>query len=641
MFFVGRKQFQHRVIFGLAMAIANQFSWAYEPDTLPTPLELKKLSLEELMDIKVTVVSKQPEKLAEAPSAVQVITQDDIRRSGAHSLPEVLRLASNLQVAQMDARQWAITARGMNMSTSNKLLVMVDGRSIYTPLYAGVFWDAQNLPLDNIERIEVVSGPGGTLWGANAVNGVINIVTKGAEYTLGGLVGADAGASIQDAADVRYGGKPGPRVFYRVNGQRQDFNSTDTLGGGDGKNGWDFTQGGMRMDYLPNPVNRLTLMGNMSAGNYATLNTTADGQYLIARWTRNDSSASDLALQAYFDREARDIPNQFGEDLKTYDFDFHHRLPMLWGHAFIWGGGYRIMQDEVTNSKVLAFLPAHKILQLFNGFIEDQITIFPERVKLTLGSKLEHNDYSGWEVMPSSRLAWTPDDRQTIWGAVSRAVRSPSRIDAEFFVPAPPVPPLLAGGPDFMAEILTAYEVGYRLKPRPNISLSLATFYNWYDDLRILEGSAANPAVFVLTNGATGEVRGAELSGSVQATPWWRVHGGYTYLQEEFWTKPGHAAITQSSSQGNDPGHQFNVQTGMDLPGGFEVNAAARYVSELPNPVVPYYATFDLGVVWERRGLRISVYGQNLAEERHREFANGTNSQEIPRSATGRISWRF
>lgn len=643
-------------VFALAFPTAwNGKPLAQESDSLLTPGQLKKMSLEELMDIKVTLVSKQTENLNQSPSAVQVITSDDIRRSGAATLPEALRLASNLQVAQIDGRQWAISARGMNMALSNKLLVMVDGRTVYTPLYAGVFWDVQNILMDNVERIEVVSGPGGTLYGANAVNGVINIVTKSAEYTQGGLVGASGGFNLQDPDELgawgrrgtvgaRYGGRLGPQTHYRVWGRRLDYPSTDTLGGGNGNSAWEFNQTGFRIDHVPNARDRVSLTGSLFNGDYESQDTYLNGQYLVARWTRDISEASDFYFQAYFDREDRTVPGIYGEKLNTFDIDLHHRIPLGERHSFIFGAGYRVMLDEVSQSRVLAILPEEKTLQLFNGYVQDRINLIPSRLTAFVGSKLEHNDYSGWEVMPSLRLAYTPDERQTIWGAVSRAVRSPSRVDVDFFLPAPPVPagtPRLLGGPGFKAELLTAFELGYRANPLRNLTLSISSFYNYYDDLRILERVPGTAPDYVYANGAQGGVAGVELWTGWQAAEWCQLRGGYTYLDEEFWVESGHVEIPIPAAQGNDPSHQGVMQANFDLPRGFELNGAARAVSELPEFGVPGYFTFDLGVVWRYHGLTVSAMGKDLAEERHQEFANPPNLQAVPRSVTGRIAWRF
>jgi iron complex outermembrane receptor protein len=641
-------RFPFSTLVGLCLGMAAPIAWAdgipREPEMLPTSSELKKMSLEELMDLQVTLVSKQPERLAQVPSAVQVITADDIGRSGAQTLPEALQLASNLQVAQIDARQWAISSRGMNNALSNKLLVMIDGRSIYTPLYAGVFWDAQNLMMDNIERIEVVSGPGGTLWGANAVNGVINIVTKGAESTQGGLIGGGVGTSVRDVEAARYGGRLGAKTYYRVWGRHADFNATESLNGREGANSWEYAHGGMRLDYLRNASERLTLTGDMAMGDYESQETQADGQYLIARWTRALPSGADVWFQAYYDHQNRDIPGFFGEDLHTFDFDFHHRIQVGGRQSLIWGAGYRLMLDEVRNSAGLAFLPAEKTLHLFNAYVEDEFTVLPDRLKISLGTKLERNDYTGWEVLPSGRAAFTPGRRGTLWGSVARAVRTPSRIDVDFYSPAPPVRegiPRLEGQSGFRSEVLTAYELGYRCVPRENVTVSLATFYNVYDDLRAIERNATDTLLYTEVNGVEGEIRGVEFSAGIQATEWLQLKGGYTMLDEEFRVQAGSNALQQAGGQGNDPEHQANLQVSMDLPHGFQLNGTGRYVSELPAPVVPYYATFDLIGIWQYRGLRISLAGKNLAERRHQEFGGGTSAQSIPRSFAGRVSWRF
>jgi iron complex outermembrane recepter protein len=638
---------------------------AQTPDTLPTPAELKKMSLEELMDINVTLVSKHSERLTEAASSVQVITQDDIRRFGALTLPEALRLATNLQVAQVDADRWAISARGQNNILSNKLLVMIDGRSVYTPLYAGVFWDVQNMVLDNIERIEVISGPGGTLWGANAVNGVINIVTKGSEFSQGGLVGGSLGIAVQDLsvgpvvkhlavgmgvrdlAALRYGGKIGPDTYYRVWGRWMDHNSTRQVDGKDGGNPWTMLQGGFQMDWLPRKSERLMVSGNLYTNDLDQDRpdpTQANGQNLMVRWSRDFSEASGVQVQAYTDRAVRDIKARWREDLKIHDIDFQHRLPLGGRNALIWGAGYRLMQDDLVNSAILAFLPAHKDMNLFNAFAQDEVTLVKERLKLDLGAKWEHNSYSGTEWMPSGRLAFTPDSRQTLWGAVSRAVRSPSRIDADLFLPIGPVKSI-RGGSDFKSETLLAYEAGYRLMPAENITLSLSVFYDEYDDLRILKFLPDTNYVF--ENGKAGEIKGVEFSGGYQALDCWQLRGGYTFLWEKFWDKPGHEEVPNPGSQGNDPEHQFLIQSMLDLPMGFQFNQTVRYVAELPyvavppDPAIPDYLTFDLSASWRYRELTLTLVGHDLAETNHREFLSDKEQNQVPRSVSLRAGWRF
>src|SRR5437773_5968670 len=379
------------------------------------PSELKKLSLEELLTIEVTSVSRRPEKLAETASAIQVITQEDIHRSGVTSLPEALRLAPNLQVAQVNSHDWAISARGFNNTLANKLLVMIDGRAVYTPLYAGVFWEVQNVLLEDVDRIEVVSGPGGTLWGANAVNGVINIITRSAKDTQGLLVTGGGGSLLQDFGAVRYGGAAGSNFFYRIYGQRFDRNNSVLANGNNARDQWDMTQGGFRTDWFPSDANTVTFQGDSYAGSEqgAPADTKVDGQNAVGRWTHAFSQESELQVQMYFDRTWRKIPNQLAEDLKTYDLDFQHRFACGERQTIVYGAGYRLMQDRVKNTPAISFLPPNRDLQLFSGFVQDEITLVPERLKFTIGTKLEHNDFSGWEIQPSARLAWMPATNQT------------------------------------------------------------------------------------------------------------------------------------------------------------------------------------------------------------------------------------
>lgn len=622
--------------FGL---IISNGAFGESADTLPPPNVLVKTPLEELMNMDVISVSKRPEKLSETASAIQVITGEDIHRSGASSLPEALRLAPNLQVARMDSRNWAISSRGFNNTVANKLLVMIDGRAVYTPLYAGVFWDAQSVLLEDIDRIEVVSGPGGTLWGANAVNGVINIVTKSAKDTQGGLVSAGGGTLLRDFGAVRYGDSIGSNLFFRVYGQHFDRNSTEFPNGNGGMNAWEMSQGGFRMDWEPSAMNTLTLQGDLYRGSSEQVTpgrVAIDGQNILGRWTHILSPESDLQVQAYFDRTWRRIPNSFTEDLKTYDLDFQHRFPLGERQSIVWGSGFRLMADEVRNGATLAFLPSHRDMEIFSGFIQDEITLIEDRLKFTIGTKLEHNDFSGFEVQPSARLAWTPDERQTIWAAVSRAVRSPSRIDSDLFAPATP-PFVLAGG-DFDSEKLLAYELGYRVRPVENLTLSLATFYNVYDSLRSLNGTP--PATLVIANDFEGETWGVELSGNWRATSWWRLRGGYTYLHKSLW--PTSASANPSVREGNDPEHQFLLQSILDLPAHFQFDVTARFVDTLPNPNVPSYFALDARLAWRfGENLEISVVGQNLWDNRHPEFGAPATRQEIPRGVYGKVTWRF
>ena len=456
--------------------------------------QLKELSLEELMDIEVTSVSKRPERLSETASAIQVITQEDIRRSGATRLPEALRLASNLEVAQIDSRRWAISARGFNSPFSNKLLVLIDGRTVYTPLFAGVFWDVQDTLLEDIDRIEVISGPGATLWGANAVNGVINIITKDAKDTQGTLLAGGGGTELRGFGGVRYGGAVAPNFRYRIYGKYFDRDGTVLPDGRDASDDWHQGQGGFRMDWDASESDVFTVQGDGYDGRISQAGADAidvSGANVIGRWSHTFYEGSELTLQLYYDRTHRDIPGEVSEDLDTYDVDFQHRFPLGERHDIVWGLGYRLIEDDVGNSPAVAFLPPQVSRQWFSGFVQDEIALVKDRVHLTLGTKIEHNDYTGFEFQPSGRLAWRLSEQQILWSAISRAVRTPSRIDRELFLRVDDPDLRIDGGPDFESEELLAYELGYRVQPFSRLGLSLAAYYNDYDDLRSRESQSA------------------------------------------------------------------------------------------------------------------------------------------------------
>jgi iron complex outermembrane receptor protein len=639
-----------RAQIGLALSFCVIFLPAFqafqgagaEPDSTASDVAaLKRLSLEELASLEVTSVSRRPEPWFTTASAIQVITSEEILRSGASSLPEALRLAPNLQVAQVDSRQWAISARGFNNGLANKLLVMIDGRTVYTPLFAGVFWDVQDTLMDDIDRIEVVSGPGATLWGANAVNGVINIVTKSAAETQGTLITAGGGSLLQDFAGVRYGGQLASNVYYRVYGKYFDRNPTVTPSGDDGTNDWRMGQGGFRVDWLPNSLDIVTLQGDGYAGNIRqpTGDLPVNGQNIIGRWTHTIAEGSDFNLQMYSDRTFREIPSSIKEDLNTEDVDFQHRFPVGERQSVVWGASYRLMIDRVSNGPAAALMPKDRDMQLFGGFVQDSIALVPDRLQFTLGSKIEHNDFSGFEIQPSGRIAWTPDERQTLWAAVSRAVRSPSRIDVDLFVPATP-PYVIAGGSNFDSEKLIAYELGYRVRPIDPLTISLAGFFNDYDQIRSLEPIATNTYTFKNSNRA--QIYGLEFSLSYDVNDWWRLRGGYTYLHKDIFIKLGGSDLNQGRAEGNDPSHSFVGQSILNLPHNVQFDFTFRYMSDLPSPNVPGYFTADVHVGWRLcKHLDLSVVGQNLCDSQHPEFGAAATRQEIPRSVYGKVTWTF
>ena len=615
------------------------------PGTLPSPGALKNLTIGQLMDIDVTSVSKRPEKLFETASAIQVVTADDIRRSGATSIPEALRLASNLEVAQIDSRQWAITARGFNNVFADKMLVLIDGRSVYTPLYAGVYWDVQDTLLEDLDRIEVISGPGATQWGANAVNGVINITTKSARDTQGGLLLGGGGTDLRNSAGARYGGQLAPGVFYRVYGKYFDRGDSVRSNGRRSNDAWRTIQGGFRVDWDAVANNSFTLQGdayNGSIGQVGPDNIRVNGVNMLGRWTRTLAENSDLKLKVYFDRTHRRIPGSFTQDLNTSDLDFQHRFPLGTAHDLVWGFGYRVVADDIVNTPANAFLPPRVSRELFNAFAQDEITLSKDRLILTLGTKIEHDGYTGLEFEPSVRAAWTPNKQNTVWLAISRAVRTPSRVDRDLFSPATP-PYRVAGGSRVVSEKLIASELGYRVQLDPRVLVSLATFFNDYDDLRSLEPLQPPLAFPVETSsGLRGRSAGAELTAEWRATPAWRLRAGYTEMRVRSEPQPGAIDRSTRSSIVRDPNHQFHLRSLWDLSAKWECDAEFRYVSPITNQIVPGYSEADFRVGWNPSATwEISVIGKNLLHNHHPEFNAPGSRREIERSVYTKASWRF
>jgi iron complex outermembrane receptor protein len=619
-------------------------SSAQSTDSAPAATVLKTLSVEELMNVVVTSVSRRAEPLSHVASAVQVITQEDIRRSGATSLPEALRLASNLQVAQVDSRQWAISARGFNGTTANKLLVLIDGRTVYTPLYSGVFWDVQDVPLADVSRIEVISGPGATLWGANAVNGVINVITKSPQDSPGLLVSGGGGTALRGFGSARYAGTAGERVRYRIYGKGFDRGETALPTGVDATDDWQMGQGGFRVDWEPSEANRFTLQGDAYGGLMSQPSgddVAVNGGNLLGRWSRTLSATSDIRVRMYYDRTHRNIPGVFGEDLNTYDVEFQHRTLLGRRHNLVWGVSYRLLDDHVHNSASLAFLPGDIARSWFGGFLQDEIMLVPERLSVALGTKLEHNEYTGFEIQPSTRVNWRMSRASTLWAAVSRALRAPSRIDRELFVPGQP-PYFLEGGPDFRSEEELAYELGYRLQHRA-LTLSLATFFNHYDGLRSLEQTNP-PASFplVIGNGQDGESYGAELTAEYRVADAWRVRLGYTELRINVWSKPTSTDTSRGNGESHTPDRQFSLSSSVDLPANLRLDSGFRYVAEIANQQLPGYAELDGRLTWSpTTQLDLSLVGQNLLHRRHPEFGTPTSRREIERGVQGAVQWHF
>ncbi len=619
--------------------------FAQTAPTLPGPSVLKKMTMDQLMDIVVTSVAKRPEKLSEAASAIQVITVDDIRRSGATSLPEALRLATNLEVAQIDSRQWAITARGFNNVFADKMLVLIDGRSVYTPLYAGVYWDVQDTMLEDVDRIEVISGPGATQWGANAVNGVINVTTKSAKDTQGGLLVGGGGSELQSSGEARYGGLLAPNVYYRVYLKYFDRGDSVRPNGRASNDAWRMGQVGFRVDSEASAGDMLTLEGDGYDGLIGEIgpdDIRVNGADLVGHWTRKLADNSDLTLQVYFDQTHRRIPGSFTQDLDTYDVDFQHRLPLGTAHDFTWGLDYRRVQDDVVNTPANAFLPPRVGRDSFSAFVQDGITVRPEQLRLTIGTKIEHNNYTGFEIEPSIRLAWTPTKDQTAWSAISRAVRTPSRIDRDLFSPATP-PYRIAGGENVVSEKMIAYELGYRARFAPSVSASLATFINRYDDLRSLE-PIDPPMAFPVeaSSGLRGQSSGAELTVEWRVTPAWRLRPAWTELRVHSEPQPGNADRATRDSIAHDPNHRISLRSSLDLSARWDCDADLRYVGPIANQSLPGYTELNLRMGWRPTDAwELSLLGQNLLHDHHAEFNSPGSRRELQRGVYGKASWRF
>jgi iron complex outermembrane receptor protein len=651
----------------------------------PTAGDLKRLSIEDLMNLDVTSVAKEPQSLLQAAAAIQVITADDIRRSGASSIPEALRLADNLQVAQINAHDWAISARGFNANLANKLLVLVDGRAVYTPLYGGVLWNVQDCLLADVERIEVISGPGGTLWGANAVNGVINIITKAAQDTQGLYALAAGGNELQEQAGIRFGTALTPGVYFRAYGKYTGLDREVTTAGTSADDSWHVGRGGFRLDSEPSAPNRLTVQGDFYSGAedvVATGGASLSGGNILGRWTHETPGGASMSLQLYYDHTYLSQPfaaspaappffsgfpaASLKDDLDTYDLDFQHHF--AWGarHKLTWGLGYRATHESDEDLSVVRFAPAVLSQTLYSGFVQDEIML-ARRVYLTVGSKLEHNDYTGFEFEPSARLQWNLQSTQLLWGAISRAVRTPSRYDRDLLVPTGlinPPPPFqfpstyLRGSPDFVSETLLAYEVGYRAAIGPKLAASVSAFYNDYQHLR---STTATPttAVYVFPfpiffqNSLEGETHGLEISASYQMLEWWRLHAGYDLLQEHIGVRPGEVDATGATNETADPQQQVALRSSMDLRRGMTLDAALRWVDALhinngptSGPVVgivPSYFELDSGVAWHAtRSLELSLMGRNLLNAYHTEYGFPSPTREqIGRSVFARITWGY
>jgi len=645
--------------------------------------DVTAMSVEDLMNVQVTSVSKRAQKLADAAAAIFVITQEDIQRSGARNIPELLEMVPGLEVARIDENKWAIGARGFNGRFDDKLLVLIDGRSVYTPLFSGVYWDVQDVMLDDVERIEVIRGPGATLWGANAVDGVINIITKPAKETQSGLIKAGGGDEELTADGVRYGGQVGNKGYYRAYVKGFDFGSSTNLAGQNASDGWYQESGGFRSDWTLSGKDSLTVQGDMyhsQDGETLTIpsltapysQTFANtGEYsggdVLSRWTHTYSNSS-LSLQAYFDRTNYADNNLFVDHESVYDVEFQHDFHVGDRHEIVWGAGYRSIQDRSDSTFTVAVQPSQGQYNLFNAFLQDEIHFLNDRLRLTVGSKLEHNDFTGFEYEPNVRLLVNLSANQSVWGAISRAVRTPAiteeglRLNSGVVPPgAPPfyspVPVIEAiyGNPQFRSEDMIAYEVGYRVQATKTFSADIATFYNSYTNLLTAEAGTPFPEatpppfhyVFPLMAGnkMSGGTYGVEPFFNWKVLPMWKLYGNYSYLEMNIHKNANSNDPTPDLPNGSNPKNQAYFQSSLELPRNIEQHFSVRYVDHLPGLNIPSYTSLDAGIRWSPMPhVTLGFDGLNWLDNRHIEFVPdfiNTMPTVVTRSIFGSITIDF
>jgi len=605
------------------------------------PPDQPRLTIDELMKVDVTSVEKHAEPAFESAAAISIILQDDIRRAGVTSLPEALRLAVGVDVARTDGRTWAISARGFDISTANKMVVMIDGRSIYTPLFSGVFWDVQDVVLDDVDRIEVIRGPGASLWGANAVNGVINIITKRASETKGTLVKVGGGNDLGQII-VQHGGSMGAKASYRVYAKDRYRGSEVFANGADADDPLRMTQVGTRIDADFGRTS-LTVQSDAYAGSiglFAHPDSDVSGGNVLTRLTRSYASGNQLQFQAYYDYTYRRVPQQFAEARNTGDVDLQYRFIPLKRHDVTAGAGFDLTDGRTVESPVLFFDPSARTTALVNVFAQDVVELVPQRFYVTLGSKVEHNSYTGVEVEPTARFRWSFDSRHVLWGAISRAVRMPTRFDEDLRFTGFSPNVVLSGSPSFQSETVVAHELGYRHSAGHRFAAGVALFENDYDHLRSEEPTLPAGLPVVLENLLTAKTAGAELSTTYQPSTRVELRGSYAFLHEELRFKPGSLDPTGGSSEVHDPGHQVSFRSMITLPRRVELDGTFRWISALSSPVIPAYGELDVHCGVHVHRTEIELIGNNLLHAQHQEGSTLPNPEEFIRSVFVQLTWR-
>ncbi len=621
--------------------------------------DLGDASLEDLSNIQVTSASKKAEKLAQAPAAIYVITGEDIRRGGFTTLPEALRTVPGLYVARTNSHIWQVSTRGFSDLNNNKMLVLVDGRSAYTPELGSVFWDVLDIPLENIDRVEVIRGPGGTLWGANAVNGVINIVTKSADKAQGVLVSTSADIAEGYTSTVRYGGQVGSGVSYYVFGKASYWEPMASPSGGDLSDGFGMPQAGARMDWKVSDKDSLSIEGASFDSRFRStvLQTTIPATYLlkgsnvVLHWKHKFSDRSDTDTTAYCDWYTR--YGGPGESRNTCDFEFQHSYKFTNRHSLIWGGSFFTTGDDLT-ADAAPYTPEQRRNNVVSGFAQYELAVIPDKLRVLAGSKLENNSYTGIEYQPQIRAVWTPVQQHTLWAAVSRAVRTPTRNNSDLQLIFPvgqanglPVFLNINGDPNLQSEKLKAYELGYRYQPKPTLSFDFAFFYNDYQSLIALQippTTEVLPTQIILhepfINGGAAETHGGELSAKWRPISHWEISAGVSELH-------GRTSAVQASPQ-----HLANLQSHLDLPHHVELHSALYIYGHVPlggappQPIqdVPSFQRVDLGAEWHfQPEWALGVWGRNLQSDAHRETrdtAFSNQAGEVPRAVVFKLMWQ-
>lgn len=608
---------------------------------------LMSLTIEDLGKIKVTSVSKRSESIADAAASIYVITGDEIRRAGVTSLPQALRLAPNLQVAQVKAGEYGVSARGFNDQLGNKLLVLIDGRTVYSPVFSGVFWISQDLLMEDIERIEVISGPGGTLWGLNAVNGVINVITRSTPTTQGPLASASAGNN-ESGLTTRYGGKINEDTHYRVYAKKVEHDANQFSDGTTTANAFDRHQTGFRLDW-DGVRDSVTLQGDAFQGSVeqtaAGVEPEFSGANVLARWTHSLALDSNFRIQTYYDYAKRENIGVLPDRMEIFDIELQHQLSEIAGHRLLWGGGYREADDQADNSNgIILFFPEQRDLRWSNIFIQDTIAI-TDSLDITPGVKWEDNIYTGIEFLPSIRSAWRPDQDRMVWAAYSRVVRAPARIDRDFYLTLIPGSNffLIDGGRNFESEVSYVTELGYREQPNADVSYSVTAFYQEYEKLRSGEPNPTPQPFpsFVVSNTIYGHVKGIEAWLNYQAAPEWRLSAGLLELRKQLQNEAGSRDPEGPRVLGNDPKHTVTLRSLYNFGENYEFDVMYRYISQLPDPALDAYSTVDMRLASHLNDdVELSLTLQNAFDPHHPEFIGRSEPAEIQRSLILTLQWR-